>query len=65
MDAGSPVILAVLVLLTFGAVLSVAKIPLIWFLAAALFFFLGHIGPALGCLVIGTIAGTLAVVRSE
>ena len=65
MDPSSFVILAVLFLLILGAVLFIARIPLIWFLAAALFFFLGHIGPALGCLVIGTIAGALAVARSD
>jgi hypothetical protein len=49
-------VLAILVLLVIlGAALYLASIPLVWFLVAVLLFFLGLIGPALGCLVLGVI----------
>ena len=57
--------LAVLVLLILGAVLYAATIPLLWFLLAALLFFLGMIGPGLGCLVIGTLVSLVALARSD
>jgi len=54
--------LAVLVLLVLGAVLSAATIPFLWYLIAALLFFLGMIGPGLGCLVFGVLASLRALV---
>ena len=57
------VVAAILVLLILGAVLYAASIPLIWYLIAALLFFLGLIGPGLGCLVFGVIASLASVAR--
>jgi len=54
--------LAVLVLLILGAVLYAATIPFLWYLIAALLFFLGMIGPGLGCLVFGVLASLRALV---
>jgi hypothetical protein len=49
-------VLAILVLLVIlGAAVYLASIPLVWFLVAVSLFFLGLIGPALGCLVLGVI----------
>ena len=65
MNLGTLIVFAALVLLTFAAVLLAASVPLIWFLAAALLFFIGLIGPAFGCLVIGALVGLFAVARSD
>ena len=46
----------ILVLLILRAVFYVAGIPLIWYLIAALLFFIGQIGPGLGCLMFGILA---------
>jgi hypothetical protein len=49
-------VLAILVLLVvLGAALYLASIPLVWLLVAVLLSFLGLIGPALGCLVLGVL----------
>jgi hypothetical protein len=55
--------LGILVLLILGAVLYAATIPLLWYLIAALLFFLGLVGPGLGCLVFGVLASLRALVR--
>jgi len=57
--------LATLVLLILGAVLYAATISLVWYLIAALLFFLGLIGPGLGCLVFGFLASLAAVARGD
>jgi len=57
--------LGILVLLILGAVLYAATIPLLWYLIAALLFFLGLIGPGLGCLVLGTLMTLASVARSH
>ena len=55
--------LGILVLLILGAVLYAATVPLIWFLVAAGLFFLGLIGPGLGCLVFGALASLRSLAR--
>jgi hypothetical protein len=57
--------LAVVAILLLAVTLVVASIPLVWYLAAALLFFSGLIGPAMGCLVCGGIASLIALARSH
>jgi hypothetical protein len=58
-------VLAFIALLLIGIVLFAAFIPLVWFIAAALLFFSGLIGPGMGCLVLGAIASLIALARGN
>ena len=49
--------------LAIGLALFQARIPLLWYLLAAALFFLGHLGPAFGCLVLGGLASLAALAR--
>jgi len=60
-----PRVLAVLAILMLGILLHVATMPMAGYLAAAALFFSGLIGPALGCLVLGTLASLTSLARSD
>ena len=53
----------ILLLPILRAPFFLAGIALLWYLVAALLYFLGMIGPGLGCLVFGFLASLAAVAR--
>jgi len=55
----------ILLLPILRAPFFLAGIALLWYLVAALLYFLGMIGPGLGCLVFGFLASVVAIARGD